>query len=247
MSDWSSCPSCKFEKAFTPDDPDPFPNCPSCGWASRWKRLYLPPVPDTEDDFRNGLEEMYRRKLTHGMDHLRLVWEIGRWLSNALDTARCNGWPVGKMIEDLRDRDVIRWRRSAIYSYAQLGREPWKIVAKSGSVRRALTDMRNRNRTPEERREMKAKRHAKEREIESLAGMLLDRDREISDLADAVKAHAEAERLALKRADAAEADLLVERAKLATTRCPSCRAVLTPPHPTPQNPSFEGEAPSLHH
>lgn len=219
MPNPANCPNCKY-----PDPLDPsadIPICPSCGWEPRWKPVHLPPVPETEDDFREGLRECYRRKHGAGMEYLRLVWEVGGWLSNALDNAKSNGWPVGEIVREIQESGHFWKGRSTIYAYAQLGRERWGIVAKSGaSVRKALADMRNRNRTPGERAAMKARRGEKDREIESLARMVLDRDNEIADLTDAVAAHAEAEQLAVSRADALEAAL---------GRCPSCRALVNQP------------------
>ena len=100
------------------------------------------------------------------MHDLYTRWEVGRYLSNALDN--CEWGSAGEVIQALYDDPEVlfRWKRPTVYAYAQLGREEWAVVAKSGSVRKALEDMRDRNRTDAERQE-RLERKARMRNKES--------------------------------------------------------------------------------
>ncbi len=184
----------------------------------------------SEADLRDGLIAQYRAVRGAAMDKLRATWEAGRWIADALDTAKANGWAVNSLVTAMRKDGDIAWKPSTVRAYAQLGREDWRIVAKSGSVRKALEDMRDRNRKPEERQAMKERKRATRNRDRTHQRELAGRDREIDyqarrikglterlrvaeaaadperirDLEEAVRCHAEAERRALKRAAAAE-------------------------------------------
>ena len=189
-------------------------------------------MPLSADDFRDGLEEIYHLKRRSEMEHLRYVWECGGWLSNALDTAKSNGWNVGEIIESLRDdkRVPFGWKRSSVYSYAQLSREEWRDVAKCGSIGKALEWLRAKRRTPQAAAAMKERKARSrnrdavyrsrmlhmEREIDALTKrnrQLEERNRVLEaeanpatvlDLEAVIRDHAEAERLAHVMTAAAE-------------------------------------------
>ena len=191
----------------------------------------IPATPQTEAELRAGLVAVYKIARTATMHDLYTRWEVGRYLSNALDN--CEWGSAGEVIQALYDDPEVlfRWKRPTVYAYAQLGREEWAVVAKSGSVRKALEDMRDRNRTDaerEEREERKATLRNKERlhlqEIEVLGCQLDEQSKELRELREenrllrgaadpteykaleeCVESHALAERLALKKLDLSEA------------------------------------------
>ncbi len=203
--------------------------------------------PGSEADFVAGLVEHYRQCRRASMAKLRATWEAGRWLSNALDTAKREAWPVDSLIADLRKSGRCKWRRSTIYAYAQLGREDWRAVKPSGSVRKALAVIRERNRrnrTPEEQAKLDRinwnpimtpndlfeELQAWAAKVDALKRRNRQLEREVLELRDTVKAHAEAEQAALARAEQAEAKAFELRAgcysKRATT--PTARTARRP-------------------
>ena len=191
----------------------------------------IPATPQTEAEFRAGLVAVYSIARTATMHDLYTRWEVGRYLSTALDN--CKWGSAGKLIQDLYDDPEVffRWKKSHVYSYAQLGREEWAVVAKSGSAKKALEDMRDRNRTDterKERKERKATMRNRERlylqEIHVLGCQndelskenlelrervrILEADAnpvQVQALEECIESHALAERLAHKQTDAAEA------------------------------------------
>ena len=200
----------------------------------------IPATPQTEAEFRAGLVAVYgiARKAT--MHDLYTRWEVGRYLSTALDN--CKWGSAGKLIQDLYDDPSVffRWKKSHVYSYAQLGREEWAVVAKSGSAKKALEDMRDRNRTDAERKERKERKstmRTKERgylqEIHVQGCQLDEQSKRIRELeeenrllrgaADPAKykameecleSHALAERMAYKKLDLSEALAHTYKSKL---------------------------------
>ena len=201
----------------------------------------FPPLPETRQEFEDGVAECYAEVRRKVMDHLRLVWEVGRWLDAAREIGKRNGWPIANMLRQLREDEIIRWQYPTVRAYCQLSREDWKTVAKSGSVRKALSDMRARNRTPEEqvahdmkraRSRHKDKTHAAALQLETDRGdqqaatirqlreevrklRLAVDPQKVADLEAVVASHAEAEEKALARAAAAEATAEALRGRVA--------------------------------
>ena len=191
----------------------------------------IPATPKTEAEFRAGLVAVYSIARTATMHDLYTRWEVGRYLSTALDN--CKWGSAGKLIQDLYDDPEVffRWKKSHVYSYAQLGREEWAVVAKSGSAKKALEDMRDRNRTDAERKERKERKstmRTKERrylqEIHVQGCQIDEQSKRIRELEEenrllrgaadpaeykameeCLESHAMAERMAYKKVDAAEA------------------------------------------
>lgn len=195
--------------------------------------ITLPPIPSTEAELRTGLEDIYSLSRQSTMEHLRFAWDCGRWISNALEVARSNGWKVADLVKGMREDEAIpfRWAYSTVAAYRQLGREDWNDVAKCGSVRKALEWIRAKNRTPQEAKRM-AERKAGTRNRDHVYRdrmLILERQNDslskrnraleerlrvletaadpsaVEDLEAAVRDHAEAERQAHGMTAAAEA------------------------------------------
>ena len=198
--------------------------------ATRWSS---PPLPDTLDELREGLQDIYTSNRRFQMSYLRFVWELGRWADVALAVGAAEGWPVAAMVRALReDPDVLfPWKYATLRAYRLLGRAEWRDIAKCGSVDRARAWVREQNRTPSEARALK-ERKARSRRRDTLYSdrmrrMEIENDglskvnRElverlrileaaadpsaIEDLEAVVRDHAEAERLAHTMVKAAEA------------------------------------------
>ena len=200
----------------------------------------IPATPQTEAELRAGLVAVYRIARTATMHDLYTRWEVGRYLSTALDN--CKWGSAGKLIQDLHDDPEVlfEWKKSHVYSYAQLGREEWEVVAKSGSARKALEDVRDRNRTDAERKERKERKATlrnKERgylqEIHVQGCQLDEQSKRIRELEEenrllrgaadpaeykameeCLESHAMAEQMAYKKVDAAEAMVRTQRFKM---------------------------------
>lgn len=148
------------------------------GYIRPGRRLAVPTEPATDpEQFGDGLAAHCRRCLDAKAAHLLHVWEAGRWVADCIDRhgGRVNAW-----CRALHEKKHVYWRWKTIKAYAQLGREDWELVRKARSVRRALQEMKARNRTPEEQEALDRKQREQEttaKTIERLKARLLKAQR----------------------------------------------------------------------
>ena len=114
--------------------------------------LEFPPIPETLDELREGLQDIYTSNRYAEMTHLKFVWELGRWVDTALAMAVAEGWQVADMVRALReDPDVLfPWPYATLRAYRLLGRASWSDIAACGSINKAREWVRAQNRTPSE-------------------------------------------------------------------------------------------------
>ena len=154
----------------------------------------LPPPPQESAVCRklaSGFLGCYTRVRSAAVDHLRTAWEEGRKLDALLAEAKAEGVPVKVLLHKLREdrSNPFNWSYPTVRAYAQLSREPWPLVKASGSVRKALADMRDRNRTPEQleltretRRSWKDRALAAEKRVAVLERRIEALERELASL-----------------------------------------------------------------
>ena len=210
--------------------------------ANEDARETIQPATD-EESFRSGLQRYYRRARQDVMDHLRDVFEFAKWFDayaeSLQDHANPLACPTGRraktglsaIVDEMREAGTIGWKYSTVRTYRSLAAFEWEVIARCGSLKKALEFVSNYNRTPTqrtERKEQKARMRTKQsdmqKEIDLLARENDVQAKVISDLRERVRVlqlaadtakveeleervanHAKAETMAYRKVDAAEA------------------------------------------
>ena len=213
-----------------------------------------PILPATDDEsFRSGLQEHYRRVRHDVMAHLRDVYDFSIWFSDYAGSLQehVNGFTcstgkgrtntgIGAVVDSMREAGEIGWKYSTVRKYRALAGFEWSVIAKCGSLKKALEWCANEKRTPterEERKEHKATMRNRERlhlqEIHVLGCQVDEASKRIRELEEenrllrgaadpaeykameeCLESHALAEKMAYEKLDLSEALVHTQDRKL---------------------------------